>query len=470
MVEPFHLVCTNCCTEFGINGFSLKCSKCSSTLEYAFDPEYLKNVTFSDPLTFWKYRPVMPFVSHPVSLGEGGTPLWSADRLGRHLGLKHLTLKDETRNPTNSFKDRSASLLISDAIGKGFDSIISASSGNHGAALSAYSAKADIDCHVVVPNDLDLGKLAQMMVYNADVTESGGTIERAIDIAIGLEERRGWYQATTELNPLSTEALKTISYEISEQGEIPDWMVVAMGSGVTIHAVWKGFHELELMGKIEEKPRLIGVQASGCSPIAEAFIEKRELPVESSSLDTIALAIKFQKPKFGTHALKAIKESNGLAVVVSDEEMLEYGKEIARSEGIFPEPASAATVACLPFLLNQGVISESESVVSLITSSGLKTDDILKSLNRRHRSLGLNAKIATKERLLKEISKKDAYGYALWDTLGRSMTLGAVYQHISDLEEGGLVTSYQAGRRRYLSITEKGLRVLSAMDELRTLL
>ncbi|EMR73355.1 transcriptional regulator [Thaumarchaeota archaeon SCGC AB-539-E09] len=470
MVEPFHRVCTNCCTEFGLNGFPLKCSRCGGTLEYALDPEYLKNVTFSDLLTFWKYRPVMPSVPRPVSLGEGGTPLWRADRLGKHLRLKHLTLKDETRNPTNSFKDRSASLLISDATGKGFDSIISASSGNHGAALSAYSAKEDIDCHVIVPNDLDLGKLAQMMVYNADVTESGGPIEKAINLAMGLEERRGWYQATTELNPLSIEALKTISYEISEQGEMPDWMVVAMGSGVTIHAVWKGFHELELMGRIEEKPRLIGVQASGCSPITDAFTEKRELLGESSTLDTIALAIKNYKPRFGTPALMAIKESDGLAVAVSDDEMLRFGKEIARSEGIFPEPASAATVACLPPLLNQGIITKSESVVCLITSSGLKTDDILTSLNKRHRSLGLNAKIATKERLLLEISKNDSYGYALWDALGRNITLGAVYQHISDLETGGLVTSYRSGRRRYLSITEKGLKVLSAMDDLRTLL
>lgn len=412
----------------------------------------------------------MPPVDKPISLGEGGTPLWEAERLGESIGLDNLVLKDETRNPTSSFKDRSASLIISDAVGKGFDSVVCATNGNHGASLAAYSAKEAMNCHLIVPNELDIGKLAQMIAYDADIYEADGGIEGAITRAIELADEKDWYQATTELNPLSIEALKTISYEIAEQGNFPDWMVVAMGSGVTIHSIWKGFKELEEIGLLHDRPRLVGVQAAGCSPITEAFRLGREDPSELDSVDTVAMAIKVSEPKYGVMALKDLRESDGLSVSVSDEQMLEFEKEVARSEGIFVEPASAATVACLPDLIEAGAIDRSDSVVSLITSSGLKTNDIIKSLNKRRRTLGMGSRLATKEQLLKSIMKKKTYGYALWKGLGRRMTLGAVYQHLSDLEDRGLIVSQSEGKRRYLTITEKGRRVLSALDELRELL
>jgi threonine synthase len=458
MAPTFHLVCSGCGLIYDPDEMPLVCRRCGGTLEYSPEPEYLKTVS------------VMPSVNRPVSLGEGGTPLWKAERLGERLGLDSLTLKDETRNPTSSFKDRSASLIISDAVGKGFDSIVCASSGNHGASLAAYSAKENVACHLLVPKDLDLGKLAQMIAYDAEVSEAGDGIETAIEMAIEIEKKTGRYQATAELNPLSIEALKTVSYEVSEQGGVPDYVVVAMGSGVTIHSIWKGFLELEEMDLIDRKPRLIGVQASGCSPITEAFRKNVDEPIELTSAQTVAMAIKIQAPKFGVEALKALKESNGFSVSVTDGEMVEYGMEIARSEGIFAEPASAATVACLPKLVEEGVINRADSVVSLVTSSGLKTNDILRSLTGKRRSPGLGSRVATKERLLKEISTKETYGYALWNAMGRRMTLGAVYQHLSDLEGRGLVVSYMEGKRRYLRITEKGRRVLAAMDELSELL
>lgn len=470
MAPTFHLVCSGCGFIYDPDEMPLVCRRCGGKLEYSPEPEYLKTVSFEGPITFWRYRPVMPPVKRPVSLGEGGTPLWKAERLGERLGLDSLTLKDETRNPTSSFKDRSASLIISDAVGKGFDSIVCASSGNHGASLAAYSAKESVACHLLVPKDLDLGKLAQMIAYDAEVSEAGDGIETAIEMAIEIEKKTGRYQATAELNPLSIEALKTVSYEVFEQGGVPDYVVVAMGSGVTIHSIWKGFLELEEMDLIDRKPKLIGVQASGCSPITEAFRKNVDEPIELTSAQTVAMAIKIQAPKFGAEALKALKESRGFSVSVTDGEMVEYGMEIARSEGIFAEPASAATVACLPKLVEEGVIDRADSVVSLVTSSGLKTNDILRSLTGKRKSPGLGSKLATKERLLKEISTKETYGYALWNAMGRRMTLGAVYQHLSDLEGRGLVVSYMEGKRRYLRITEKGRRVLAAMDELSELL
>ena len=471
MESPCRLECILCKSRFPEAEMGGRCSECGGSLEYSFDPDYLKSVRFKGPLTFWRYRPVMPPVTKPVSLGEGGTPLWEAKRLGESLKLGNLLLKDETRNPTSSFKDRSASLMISDALSRGFGSVVCATSGNHGASLAAYSAMEDVSCRLVVPGDLDLGKLAQMIAYDADIEEAGKNIEAALERVVELADATGSYQATTELNPLSVEALKTISYELTEQGCTPDWVAVAMGSGVTIHALWKGFTELEEMGLIDGKPRLIGVQAAGCSPIADAYKKGEDEPVELETADTVASAIKMSKPLYGAAALEALKESGGLSVTITDDSMLEYGKEIARSEGIFAEPASAASVACLPNLVQSGEIDHSDTIVSLITSSGLKTNDILKSLSRRRRkSPGLGLRLATKERLLTEISKEQTYGYALWKGMEGELTLGAVYQHLSGLELRGLITSHAEGKRRYLTITDKGQRVLAAMDELQVLL
>jgi threonine synthase len=447
-----------------------QCPECGGYYEYVFDPGYLRGLEFRGPMTFWRYRPVIPRVEKPVSLGEGGTPYWRAERLGEHIGFGNLALKDETRNPTSSFKDRSAALIVSDAVGKGFDSLVCATNGNHGASLAAYSAKEDISCRLIVPENLDLGKLAQMIAYDARVEEAGGAIEAALEKALEIAEETGVYQATTELNPLSVEAMKTIAYEINEQAGVPDWVAVAMGSGVTLHSIWKGFKELEISGAIDETPRLIGVQAEGCSPIATAFQEKRDELSEPRPGETVATAIRVTEPLYGDAALKALKESGGLTVTVTDDSMVEFGKEIARHEGIFAEPASAASVACLPVLLNDGTLDSQDSVVSIVTSSGLKTNDIIKSLNHRRKSPGLTRRLATKERILRLITREESYGYAIWKSLGKEMTLGAVYQHLSDLEGRGLLTSHVEGKRRYLRVTEKGRRVLEALDELQVLL
>ena len=224
------------------------------------------------------------------------------------------------------------------------------------------------------------------------------------------------------------------------------------------------------MSKLTKIPRLIGVQADGCSPITNAFTQGDMEPSKLEAADTVAKAILNIEPMHGSAALRALKESDGLSVTVTDDEMLRYGKQIARLEGIFAEPASAATVACLPRLRDEGIIDPNDSIVSLITSSGLKTNDIFRSLNSRRRSPGLGSKLATKEHLLKDISRSKTYGYELWKGMGKKMTLGAVYQHLSGLEEKGLIVSQTEGKRRYLLITEKGRRVLAAMDELRVLL
>lgn len=435
-------------------------------MEYRFE---LGQVSFSGPLTFWRYRPVLPKVTRTVSLGEGGTPLQKAQRLAESLGVENLYLKDETRNPTSSFKDRSAALIVSDAVSRGYDSLICATNGNHGASVSAYAARVDIQCNLIVPKAVDLGKLAQMMMYDAKIVEAGDSIEEAIARAQKLEEDMGWYQATTELNPLSIEGLKTISYELVEQRGVPDWVIVAMGSGATLHSIWKGFTEMEELGLIRDKPKIIGVQAAGCSPITTAYNKGLEEP-EHVKGETVASAIRVSEPIYGELALKALKESGGLAVSVSDDDMVAAGKDIAKYEGIFAEPASSAPVACLKQDAVRNLITQGDTVVCLVTSSGLKTDDILSSLTKHKKAPRLGSRLATKERILKIISQQPTHGYAIWKSLGSEMTLGAVYQHLTDLENRGLISSSMEGKRKLLEVTEKGRRVVQALDELQVLL
>lgn len=471
MMKPhINLVCERCGFVYTMNTQKSECEKCGGLIEFIFDDEYLKRIKFVGDISFWRYRSVLPPVQKVISLGEGGTPLQKSQRLADSIGIKDLLLKNETRNPTSSFKDRSASLIVSDALSKGFSSLICATNGNHGASIAAYSAKADIDCNLIVSKNMDLGKLAQMIVYNAHITESGSDIQKSIERAIILEKERGWYQATTELNPLSIEGLKTISFEIFDQKIVPDWLIVAMGSGVTIHSLWKGYKELRTMGLIDNPPKLIGVQALGCSPIAQAFEQGLEEPIKLDKTETDALAIDVAEPLFGELALRAIKESGGYAVSVTDDDMHSTGREIAKFEGIFPEPASASTVACLKYLLNDKKIDRTDQIVCLITSSGLKTDDILQSLKKRSKTPGLSSKLTTKEEILRNLSHGRTYGYALWKKLEKEMTIGAVYQHLADLERNELIISITDGKRKYFELTEKGKRVLTALDELKILL
>ena len=467
-MSPSHVLeCINCGTKSTSENPETYCSKCGGILEYRLTLDHVK---FKGDMTFWRYKPVLPPVSKTVSLGEGGTPLQKADRLSDTIHFKNIYLKDETRNPTNSFKDRSAALVISDAKSRGYDSIVCASNGNHGASISAYAAKEDIQCNLVVPSGVDMGKLAQMLMYDAKIVQTGDSIEEAIARSKELETEMDWYQATTELNPLSIEGIKTISYELVEQNGVPDYVISAMGSGATLHSLWKGFKEMEQLGIIDHKPHMIGVQAEGCSPITQAYEKGDEEPIKIKKGETEASAIRVAEPLYGKLALQSLKESDGFAVSVTDDEMIDAGMSIARSEGIFAEPASSAPVASLLKEHMHERIDQDAKIVCLITSSGLKTDDILRNITKRRKSPRIGSRLATKERILRIINQGPSYGYAIWKNLGSDMTIGAVYQHLTDLETKGLIKSTQKGKRKELEITERGKRALEALDDLQSLL
>lgn len=404
-----------------------------------------------------------------VSLGEGGTPLQEAKRLAEKIGLHTVYLKDETRNPTNSFRDRCAALLVSNAVDLGYDTMVCATNGNLGASLAAYCAKSGLLCQAIVPKNVDVGKLAQMLIYDAVIEEHGEIVDESIERAQSLAEETGWYQATSELNPLVIEAQKTIAYEVAEQIGVPEWFVVSMGSGGTIHSIWKGYKELQALGRVDSLPKMVGVQSEGCSPIVNAHLKNKRTPVVTPKPSTHAWAILVGHPLHGKWALQTLRESEGLAVSVSDAEIFTAEQEIAKLEGIFAEPASSATIAALNKLVNQGLIDQGDKVVCLITGSGLKATDVLQSLTKKRKTAVLGLELTTKEKILHILNRKDSYGYELWKKLGKTMTRGAVYQHLNELSEKGLASAYKKKGRKYFEITKRGKRVLHAISELKAL-
>lgn len=469
------LMCTVCNSEYDPYPIMTVCKKCGSLLQYQYQYEQIGKSFEGNG--FWRYAVLLPPVSRNniVTLGEGGTPLRRAKNLSKKLGVKNLFLKDETTNPTNSFRDRAATLMISNAVDLGYKRVICASNGNMGASIAAYSAKAGIESTIIVPKKVDFGKLAQMHVYDAEIVEKGEIVDEAI---LEAEKRvNGNYQATPELNPLTIEAQKTISFEIFEQYGIPDWLIVPAGSGSTTYSIWKGFQELSILQMIKKKPRIVVVQPSGCAPIAEAYNLNKDIKTVKKP-ETRALALLVANPVYGKLVLQAIRESNGTSIAVPDEQILDAERLLAKSEGIFVEPASATTIAALQTLANQGKISETETVVCLITATGLKAPYVLEALTKeesesRKETLGIRARgwdISTKLKILRLLDLEESYGYEIWKATNKKTSIQAVYQHLEEMEKKELVKSFTKERRRYFILTKKGKRVLKALEELIALL
>ena len=464
------LKCVQCGLGFPLYPPNKKCEKCGGALEYEISSPKNRKIKFSGKLRFWRYRTLLPSVQHLVSLGEGGTPLRKAERLAEKLGLKELYLKDETRNPTNSFRDRAAALLTSNAIDLKHDTLICATNGNLGASLAAYSAKTELICHVIVPKLVDVGKLAQMLVYNAVIEEFGETVDDSIRRAEALADETGWYQATAELNPLVIEAQKTIAYEVYEQFGVPDWFIASMGGGGTIYSIWKGFKDIKQLGMTKSLPKMIGVQPEGCAPIVKTLAENRSEPIEIPKPSTRALAVLVANPLQSELAIRTIKESEGLTLTVSDTEIFQAELQIAKLEGMFVEPASSATIAALKKLIEERKIGKNDSVISLVCGSGLKATDILQTLTKKQKTPVIGLEISTKEKILRILNRKDTYGYDLWKKLGKIMTRAAIYQHLNELSEKGLIVGYMKKGRKFFKTTERGRKVLRAIEDLKVLL
>lgn len=380
------LKCIECGEEYSPNEIIYRCRKCGDLLTVEYDLEKIMEKLPPDfskrPIHVWKYRELLPSVNvRPVTLSEGGTTLYNCRNLAKKIALKALYVKNEGENPTGSFKDRGMTVGVTKALSAGVKAVTCASTGNTSSSLAAYASKAGLKCFVFIPSGKTaLGKLAQTIMYGAKVIAIKGNFDVALDITIKLVEKFHFYLLNS-INAFRLEGQKTLGFEIAEQlgWSSPDWIVLPVGNAGNISAIWKGLKEIRALGLIEEVPKMVGIQAEGASPIAIA-VKKRKKEVEFiEQPETIATAIRIGAPVNWKKALRAIYESGGTAEIVSDEEIIEAQKLLARSEGIFVEPASAASIAGLKRLLENGTIGKDEKTVCITTGHGLKdTEEALR--------------------------------------------------------------------------------------------
>ncbi len=376
------LICRECGKEYPLTRIHV-CEYCFGPLEavYNYKSMSLDKNSFKDrPQTLWRYKELLPITdpSKIVDLGTGFTPLHKADRLAKEVGLKTLYIKDDSVNPTNSFKDRPASVAVSKALEFGAKAVGCASTGNLGAAVAAHAAKARLPCYIFIPSGLEFNKIIQVAAYGAKIITVNGTYDDANRIAAQATEQYDLALANINIRPYYVEGSKTLAFEVCEQLEwaSPDHLIVPLGSGALLCAIGRGLDEFDRLDLIEDSnTRITGVQADGCAPIVNAFTSKTDYVEPIEHPDTIAKSIAIGNPGDGKYALKRIRDSNGLAESVSDEETIEAIKLLARTEGIFTEPAGGVTIAALKKLVYSGKISTDEVIVCYVTGNGLKTPE-----------------------------------------------------------------------------------------------
>jgi threonine synthase len=363
---------------------SYVCEECFGPLEVAYDYEAIRATVSRErieagPRTLWRYRELLPDIGGvaPVDIGAGCTPLLHATRLGTHLGLSDLWVKNDAVNPTYSFKDRAVSVATTIARGLGIQTLACASTGNLAGSVAAHAAKAGVPSYVFIPADLEEAKILGAAVYGTRVVTVEGAYDDVNRLCTLIADEYGWGFVNVNLRPFYAEGAKTLAYEVAEAfgWQAPDHIIAPMASGSLLVKIAKGFRELAEVGLIEPKAvRVSGAQAWGCSPIVEAYLNGSEQVVPQKA-DTIAKSLAIGTPADGHFAISEIQGSDGRGVRVTDQEIIEGIKLLARTEGLFTETAGGVTVAGLKKLVEQGDIERDERVVIYITGNGLKTPD-----------------------------------------------------------------------------------------------
>ena len=356
---------------------------CGANLEIIYDYALLKKRvsrrTFdknSDP-TIWRYADFLPATTpghRPLPL-VGSTPLYRAERLGRALGMTNLYLKDDGRNPSASFKDRAGAVAVTRALDLGSKVVAGASTGNAASSLACLTAATNLKTIVFVPEKAPKAKIAQLLIFGATVIAVRGSYDDAFDLCRKACDEYGWYNRNTGYNPFTREGKKTAAYEIVEQlgWKVPDAVFIPTGDGNILSGIWKGFCDFYAAGLISRRPRMVAVQADRSDAIKRAFESKK--PIQPVSGKTVADSISVSLPRDGEAAVRALRESGGFAVSVSDREIIASVGEVARSEGVFAEPAAAAAAAGLRKARRGRKVATKEKVVVLLTGNGLKDVD-----------------------------------------------------------------------------------------------
>lgn len=380
------LRCINCEKKYPWMGSSMlyTCVDCGGNLEILYDYTAISKVISKESLSrdndfsLWRYRPFYPISpsTETSPLQVGWTPLYNSKILAKKLGIKSLYIKDEGRNPSASFKDRAGSIALCAAIERNMLNITGASTGNAGSSMACLCASMGISPVIFVPYKAPKAKIAQLLLYGARVLAVKGTYDEAFDLCLEVASHYGWFNRNTGYNPFTREGKKSCSFEICEQlgWNVPDWLFVSVGDGNIISGIWKGFKDLKETGLIDRLPKLCAVQSEKSNSVAKSFKNYRggEIKIEPVSATTIADSISVDVPRDGISAVKAILESGGTAIEISDDEILSSIKLISKHTGVFAEPAGSASVAGLKELISRGVVKPEETAVCVITGNGLK--------------------------------------------------------------------------------------------------
>ncbi|MDQ7819967.1 MAG: threonine synthase [Armatimonadota bacterium] len=378
------LRCRECGAEYAAGPIYV-CENCVGPLEVVYDYDALtrrplREEIASGPSSIWRYQALLPASRVPeVDLAPGWTPLVRATRLGRELGLERLYIKNDTVNPTWSFKDRVVAVAIAAALRFGYQVVACASTGNLAHAVAAHAARAGLRAWVFIPRGLERAKVLAAPAYGATLVEVDGTYDDVNRLCAEIADQHRWAFVNVNLRPYYAEGGKTLGYEVAEQlgWRAPDHVVVPVASGSLMVKIHKGLAELHRVGLLPAVPtRVHGAQAAGCAPVAEAF-SSRSHEVRPVRPQTIVRSLAIGSPADGRYALRVARDTGGAIVAVSDEEAVDGMQLLARTEGMFAETAGGVTVAALRSLARQGVIGPDQLVVAYITGAGLKTAEAI---------------------------------------------------------------------------------------------
>jgi len=380
----YHFKCTLCGDELDPKTTQYVCPKHGDdgVLDTILDYKHINSTTspreISDSRDFsvWRYAPLLPIDDarkYAPPLQVGWTPLYRSTTLGAQLGLSNLYFKDDGRNPTASFKDRASSFVVAKARELGVEIITTASTGNAGAALAGMSAAAKMPSIIFVPETAPQAKIAQLLIFGARIILVKGNYDQAVALCLGASKEFGWYCRNTAYNPFTVEGKKTASIELCEQlgWQAPDSIFVSVGDGNIISGLWKGLKDLLILGWIKKMPKLMGIQAEGSAACYNAWQAGTE-KIEMVNAVTVADSISADIPLDGVRAVRAVRETGGAYLTVSDDEILAAIPEIARGEAIFAEPAASTAYAGLKKAVAQGLVKSDERVVVMLTGNGLK--------------------------------------------------------------------------------------------------
>lgn len=388
------LKCTECGKEYSPAILYYACKNCGGPLEIQYDYAAIsaqlsrEKIRVRRAQTIEKWIEFLPIEDKAhiemATLGETTTPLLECRRLATKVRVRKLYVKNDSAFPTGSFKDRSMPLAVIKALEVGAKTLAIVSSGNAAASLGAHAARAGLRAVAFVDEEVPSSKLAQLLMYGVKAVVLKADYSTIMELFIAARDKFGWYDCDAECNPFRFEGNKTCSYEICDQldWKIPDWFVSPMGTCTGIAAQWKGFKELVATGIVDAMPHLAGVQAEACSPVVNAFRKRRDTIEPTVPGHTIATAIKITNPFYGRRALQALYESKGAAETATDEEMIDAIKLLAK-EGIFSEPAGAASLAATIRLVENGEITHDEEVVCVLTGHGLKTPEVAARIFQR---------------------------------------------------------------------------------------